>query len=257
MKDENDMKRNVFYIITTICLACSLFSCEQNDLLTNANDTSYIIFDKDMTTDTTTVSFKFYNEGEDAKIALGVKVYGKLQENDLVFSLGFDPVLTTLPESQFELPEKCVVKAGELKSEVIITLKNYDILKENTKLLALKINEKGEVREGSAKYSRAIISVTDRIFRPDWWTVMNSGNANNPYNIAEEYYLGVYSVDKYLMFLDELKKDDVVFDGKDTNILRKYSIRLKNTLKRINEGQQKDNWLRDENGVIIEVPIAG
>ena len=59
-----------------------------------------------MTTDTTAVSFKFYDEGEDAKIALGVKVYGKLQENDLTFSLGFDPVRTTLPESQFELPEK-------------------------------------------------------------------------------------------------------------------------------------------------------
>ena len=52
-----------------------------------------------MTTDTTAVSFKFYDEGEDAKIALGVKVYGKLQENDLTFSLGFDPVRTTLPES--------------------------------------------------------------------------------------------------------------------------------------------------------------
>ncbi len=46
----------------------------------------------------------------------------------LTFSLGFDPVRTTLPESQFELPEKCV-KAGELKGEIIITLKNYDILK--------------------------------------------------------------------------------------------------------------------------------
>ena len=257
MKDEKDMKRKVFYITTTICLACSFFSCGQNDLLTNANDTSYIIFDKDMTTDTTTVSFKFYNEGEDAKIALGVNIYGKLQEKDLIFSLGFDPDRTTLPESQFELPEKCVIKAGELTSEVIITLKNYDVLKENSKLLALKVNEEGEVREGAAKYSRAIIAVTDRIFKPDWWTVDNGGSVSNPHNIAEEYYLGAYSVKKYLMFLDELKKDDVVFDGKDMNILRKYSIRLKNTLKEINGGLSKDKWLRDENGVIIEVPIAG
>lgn len=84
------MKRKFLYTIITICLICSFFSCEQNDLLTNANDVSYVIFDKDMTTDTTAVSFKFYDEGEDAKIALGVKVYGKLQENDLTFSLGFD-----------------------------------------------------------------------------------------------------------------------------------------------------------------------
>ena len=51
--------------------------------------------------------------------------------------------------------------------------------------------------------------------------------------------------------------DDVVFDGKDMNILRKYSLRLKNTLKNINGDKPKDKWLRDENGVIIEVPIAG
>ena len=121
MKNGNDMKRKFLYTIITICLICSFFSCEQNDLLTNANDVSYVIFDKDMTTDTTAVSFKFYDEGEDAKIALGVKVYGKLQENDLTFSLGFDPVRTTLPESQFELPEKCVIKAGELKGEITVS----------------------------------------------------------------------------------------------------------------------------------------
>ena len=236
MKNGNDMKRKFLYTIITICLICSFFSCEQNDLLTNANDVSYVIFDKDMTTDTTAVSFKFYDEGEDAKIALGVKVYGKLQ---------------------FELPEKCVIKAGELKGEIIITLKNYDILKENTKLLALKVNEEGEVREGTAKFTRAIISVTDRIFKPVWWSVGNIGNVDDRFNIAEEYYLGVYSETKYLMFLDELKKDDVVFDGKDMNILRKYSLRLKNTLKNINGDKPKDKWLRDENGVIIEVPIAG
>lgn len=243
------MKTIFFYIIPTICLICLFFSCEQNNVLTNANDVSYIIFDKDVTTDTTTVSFRFYKEGEDPKIALAVNVYGKLQEKDLTFSLGFDPVRTTLPESQFELPEKCIIKAGELKGEVIITLRNYDVLKSNTKLLVLKINEEGEVREGASRYSRAIIAVTDRIFKPDWWADSN--------NIVEDYYLGVYSERKYLMLLDELKKDDVVFDGKDMNVLRKYTIRLKNTLKNINGDKPKEQWLKDENEVIIEVPIAG
>ena len=56
MKNGNDMKRKFLYTIITICLICSFFSCEQNDLLTNANDVSYVIFDKDMTTDTTAVS---------------------------------------------------------------------------------------------------------------------------------------------------------------------------------------------------------
>ncbi len=36
------------------------------------------------------------------------------------------------------------------------------------------------------------------------------------------------------MFLDELKKDDMVFDGKNKQVLRKYAVKLKNTLKDIN-----------------------
>ena len=36
------------------------------------------------------------------------------------------------------------------------------------------------------------------------------------------------------MFLDELKKDDMVFDGKNKQVLRKYALKLKNTLKDIN-----------------------
>ncbi len=59
------------------------------------------------------------------------------------------------------------------------------------------------------------------------------------------------------MFLDELKKDDMVFDGKNKQVLRKYSLKLKNTLKRLNAGKDKKDWLKDENDVVIEVVVAG
>ena len=44
-------------------------------------------------------------------------------------------------------------------------------------------------------------------------------------------WLKVHLEDKYKMFLDELKKDDMVFDGKNKQVLRKYALKLKNTLK--------------------------
>lgn len=59
------------------------------------------------------------------------------------------------------------------------------------------------------------------------------------------------------MFLDELKKDDMVFDGKNKQVLRKYSLRLKNTLKQMNAGKDKENWEKDENGNVITVEVAG
>lgn len=47
--------------------------------------------------------------------------------------------------------------------------------------------------------------------------------------------------------LEELKKDGVVFDGKDMFILRKYALRLKNRIKDYNT-QHPDEPMSDEYG---------
>lgn len=84
------MKRIGFYTII-VMLGVSFFtSCEEKGLLTNANDVSYIAFEKNMTTDTTGVTFKFYKEGEDAEIVLGVTISGKVQDKDLEYTVGID-----------------------------------------------------------------------------------------------------------------------------------------------------------------------
>lgn len=70
--------------------------------------------------------FKFYNEGENAKILLGVTISGKVQDKDLEFTVSVDPERTTLPATQYELPEKCVIKAGELTGEILVVLKYYE-----------------------------------------------------------------------------------------------------------------------------------
>lgn len=128
-----------------------------------------------------------------------------------------------------------------------------------TFLIALQVVEEGKVKQGTKEYARSIISVTDRLFKPDWWSVNDAGTAENPGNTVDFYYLGEYSEGKYLMFLDELKKDDMVFDGKNKQVLRKYAIKLKNTLKNINAERAKQGLgpLTDSNGVEIEVPVAG
>ena len=49
----------------------------------------------------------------------------------------------------------------------------------------------------------------------------------------------------------------MVFDGKDKQILRKYALRLKNYLRTENAGKPREEWMKDENGVIMELPVAG
>lgn len=49
----------------------------------------------------------------------------------------------------------------------------------------------------------------------------------------------------------------MVFDGKNKQVLRKYSLRLKNTLKQMNAGKDMKDWVKDENNNVITVEVAG
>ena len=122
--------------------------------------------------------------------------------------------------------------------------------------IALKINAGGEVSEGLATYSRAIIAVTDRLVKPEWWDYKDLYDGE--YSSVDWYYLGDYSDTKYRLFLKVLQEnDDVLFDGKDKVKLRKYSLQLKYMVEEINAGRDPDDPLRDETGAIIEIPVVG
>ena len=145
-----------------------LTSCEEKGLLVSSNDTAYLRFANDMTKDTTTVSFKMYNEGEDAEIPIEVSVYGQMQNEDLHFNVSADAERTTLPANLYVLPADCKIRKGLLTDTIYVTLKNDPILKTETKVLALQVVEANAVKQGDYLYSRALISVTDRLFKPDW-----------------------------------------------------------------------------------------
>lgn len=255
-----NINKNIFAAMAICCLALPLASCSEEGILVNSNDTAYIIFDKDFTTDTTTVSFKMYKEGENAKIAIPVKTFGQVQEEDLHFHVTVDESRTTLASNLYKLPEDCVIKHDQEKNEIYVELIRSEEMKSKTFVLALQVVEEGKVKQGTREYSRALLTVTDRLFKPDWWSVNDVGSADNPGNSVDFYYLGEYLEDKYVMFLDELKKDDMMFDGKNKQVLRKYAIKLKNTLKNINAERAAQGLgpLTDrKTGIEIEVPVAG
>lgn len=254
------MKKKLTNILcgTLGCIAgLLLVACEEEGLLVNSNDIAYLKFTKDMSKDTTTVSFKMYEEGQMALIPIEVSVYGKIQTDDLSFEIAAIEDLTTLPKELYVLPTDCKIRKGLLTDTVYVGLKNNPMLATETRRLALQIVETTSLKKGDYLFSRALINVTDRLFQPDWWLVNDEGDGETHANSVDWYYLGTYSETKYKMFLDELKKDGVVFDGKDKMVLRKYSLRLKNTLKKMNEGKPQEEWVRDEYGAIITVVVAG
>ena len=228
-------------IIFILGLVASLYSCEEKGLLTNDNQISYVSFALDATKDTTVTSFVLFKEPEDGgakeiDIKIGVTVNGKVNHEDLVFNVSADPTVTTLPSDKYILPEKCIIKAGQFTDTITVHFINFDELKTKNMFLGLRVNETETIKRGNRENSIAVISVTDRIFKPEWWTVLN--------------------------FRDRENIDGVEFDGKDTYILRKYSLRLKNTIKEFNEDPENiKNGLvplwDEENNEAMQVPVAG
>lgn len=256
------MKTNYIQLASMICMLGLFFlsSCQKEELLVNENNVSYIYFQKDMTKDSTNVCFEFYplQEGMDvqeAEVPLDVVVSGKVQDKDLEFTIGVDEKISTYPISLCTLPEKCIIKKGEFKSTVIVKVKNMPELKETSKILAVKVNESEEVREGIFYYSRALLSITDRLVKPDWWEYKDLHNGKQ--SSVDIYYLGEYSKTKYRLFLEVLRaNDDLLFDGQDKIKLRKYSLQLKYKVQEENE-KHPNSPLIDEFGMEIEIPVVG
>lgn len=135
---------------------------------------------------------------------------------------------------------------------------NFDVNTEWEPLrLTLKIDESEKVKEGDKSYRNVLYILSNKISRPKWWTVKNVGYGGNlTYNLAEISYLGLYSDDKYRMFLEELAKDGVEFDGEDVTVLRKYSLRVKYRIEEYNSTHDEVMW-DEENSCPMSVPVKG
>ena len=184
------IKNRILAALAIGCLALPLASCSEEGILVNSNDKAYIVFNKNFTKDTTTVSFRMYKEGENAKIAIPVSTFGQVQTEDLHFHVTVDESRTTLAPEYYKLPDDCVIKANQEENEIYVELMKSPEMETKTFVLALQVVEEGKVKQGTREYSRALINVTDRLFQPDWWSINDLGDEDSPRNSVTSYYLG-------------------------------------------------------------------
>lgn len=248
------MKAYILYILLLIGL-CS--SCDEREIPVVSDDIAYLSFSQDPTQDSTVLSFVAYPSGE-IKANIVIEIRGHLLEEPREYTLSINKEKTTFPVESCVLAGMYVFPAGQTTDTIQVTFLNFD---ENTKWeplrLALKIDESGKVKEGDKAFRNALYILSNKIARPKWWTVKNVGfDGNLTKNLAEESYLGLYSDDKYTLFLEELAKDGVVFDGKNVTILRKYSLRVKYRIEEYNNTHTEVMWDK-ENAQAMSVPVKG
>ena len=250
------------YILFLFVWIGALSACSEKGIMEYSDNVLYVYFAADATVDSTMYSFKAYPSGE-IHVKIPMKCDGVWAREDREYTVSADKEFTTLPSDLYILPEKCVFPAGQLQDTIEIVLLDGDILKEKMCRLMLKVDETELVKEGDVNYSRAIFLVSSKLVRPAWWTVWDggSGGSANYYNIAEKIYLGEYSETKYTMFLEELAKDGVEFDGKNKLVLKKYSLRLKHRVEEFNNDPENiangKVPLKDETGNKIVITAVG
>lgn len=222
------------YILLLFSALLLFISCEEIGLKENSNDISYLWFSKDSSKDSTSVSFKFYDT-DTIQAYIEVSISGALLDKDSEFALYADLEETTLPADKYSIPEKFLFKAGKFVDTVHITLINFPELATGYMRLVLRVKESAAIQTGEINYQKAILSVSDKVFQPEWWRVLDGGR--NAFNLAERFYVGAYSEKKMLMLLDEVD-EGVELDGFNKSMLRKYALKLKNTIKAFNENPE-------------------
>ena len=248
--------RIVIYFLG-IAVLLLVISCEERGIEIFENKISFVQFLHDATKDTTYITFKSYPDGV-AEIPVITKRFGKWADEIENYRIEVDKKLTTLPAGGYELPGVCGFRNGQELDTLWVKLFNFEELKDSVYQLVLKVAENETIKEGVVVNRRNIVRVTDKLIKPKWWTVLNGGyNGQYTFNIAEVYYLGKYSEKKYLMFIEELNKDGVTFDGENLSVLRLYALRLKYRIEEHNRLYPNDQIYDEENGEYMTIPVAG
>lgn len=238
------------YIFIFVLLMSFLYSCNEEELAMNSNKVSYLYFGKDVTKDSTIVSFFFYIDDQ-IEIPVELKISGKVPLEDIEYKLVVDPS-STLAEKCYKLPEKMIWKANHTVDSVYITLINDEALKTANYTLILNVVDNGNFVPGEKIFSQAKLSVTDQPARPGWW----EENSRLEYN-----YLGPFTVKKFEAFIiatNGADLTDAVKDNENTDWdkVRRCALMLKRYIEQWNI-DHPDDQLMDEDGKPMIVPVVG
>ncbi len=226
------------YIII-LGLLTILFSCEKSDIPTySAQD--YIKFTKNLD-DSTNFTFLFHPGVQSYDLALPLEISGIPVVQDKAYKIVVDTKLSTAIEgTHFSLPAHMVFRTGNVIDTCFIKLYKTADMKSNTYRIVLRLEPTTDFGViGQIEYTVAIINVSDKVAKPDWW----EGN-------VEWYYLGDYSDTKFQKFIEVTGISDLT-DASD-GLIRAYALQFTFWLQ---EETRNNRTVYDENGDPMETPF--
>ena len=233
------MKKYLIYILF-LSLMWSIIGCSEDNIKLYS-DKDYILFTKYIQ-DSTSFSFLAYPNVNEADYKLEVKLIGTPSDQDREYKISVMKDYTDAPEGTYILPERFVMKAGQVVDTCVIVFKKTLELSSVARRLTLRLEETKDFILGQTDRLVAIINVSNILFKPDWWN-----------STVDKTWLGDYSDLKYDLFI-KVNDGKVNVNVNDANEIRTCTLKLKNYLKQMAEN---DETVYEKDGTEMQVAYIG
>lgn len=214
--------------------------CSEDEIMTYS-DKDYILFSHYMQ-DSISFSFLPYPTLNEKECKFEVRLIGSPSDRDREYKISVMKEFTDAPEGSYVLPQKSVLKAGEVVDSCVIILKKTAELSKTTRRLTLRLEETPDFALGQSNRLATIINISNKISKPEWW------NAT-----IDRTWLGAYSDKKYELFI-MVNNGKVTLDLNDTYEIRSCTLKLKNYLK---QQAEKGQTVYEEDGTQMTVAYIG
>ena len=234
------MKKYLFYLLFISFFFFNVIGCSEDNIMLY-NNKDYILFTRYIQ-DSVSFSFLSYPNTDEAECKLEVKLIGKPSDKEREYKISVMKDYTDAPETSYILPQKFIMKAGQVVDSFTIVLKKTAELSSVARRLTLCLEESEDFALGQTERLVNIINISNIIFKPEWWntTIVRT-------------WLGEYSDEKYELFI-KVNNGKVDVDINDTNEIRTCTLKLKNYLKQMKE---KGQTVYEKDGKEMTVAYIG
>lgn len=228
--------------LSVIIIACCwLISCSK-DAVDEYGETNYVYLANSNAdieeVDSVEYSFAFNPGAARDTVPVLIKLIGKLSDQDRPVALAIDTEQTTALESDYELPDPMVLRAGRAIDTIALVLHNSDRLKTGKFKIRLMLQSNGHFQLGPPGNRYIDITFSDMLARPGWWN-----------EVVVTNFLGQYSDTKYRLFIEATGIADMT--GLSETEQRAYAIIFRDFLAR---GRENGEVYEDEYGMINVSP---
>lgn len=212
--------------ILAMVLGLAFASCSKEEVpFYDVKNSHFVMFDAAMD-DTMEFTFMFHPEvveGGSYEQKIPVSIMGQAVDRDREFKIeSFElnneagSLEFAKAGTHFELPEKCVIRAGQFQDTIMIKFFRRPELKTKNLFFAIKMVANNEFKPGQEEYCVNCFYLTDKIAKPAWWSNFQST------------YLGTYSDKKFALLIEVTGQSD--WENFSAGEARYYSIQFKRYL---------------------------